>query len=121
MTRRFLVFDGDGELVATFRTWEEAHAWAHQRATEPRTSLPVQLEDRLARRTWTMDDGGCRMTVWRRQVEYRYCSGPITADDVNEVVVDEIAPGRSARTHTRLHALPSSVAGVGVRHGVRLS
>jgi hypothetical protein len=108
MIRRFLVFDGDGELVATFRMWEDAHMWAHDRAADPLTSQPIQIEDREDRRTWTLDDGGCRMTVWRRQVQYRYCSG-VASDDIGDVtagiddvisdVMDEFTARRSARVH----------------------
>jgi hypothetical protein len=71
--RRFLVFDADGELVATFPTWDKAHAWSHLRAAEPLTMLPIRIEDHCERRTWTVDAEQCRMTVWRRQVEYRIC------------------------------------------------
>jgi hypothetical protein len=74
MTRRFLVFDGDGELVATFHEWDAAHAWAHLRSVEPLTVAPVQIEDRVGRRTWTIEAGRCRVTVWRRRVEYGYCA-----------------------------------------------
>ncbi|MCK9904580.1 hypothetical protein CC117_30825 [Parafrankia colletiae] len=75
MSRRFLVFDGDGELVGAFAAWEDAHAWAHLRSAEPATIGPVQVEDRDERRTWTMDGGDhCRLTVWRRHVEYGYCA-----------------------------------------------
>jgi hypothetical protein len=72
-TRRFQVYDGDGELVATFPEWEEAHSWAHHRAAEPATRNPVQIEDRVERRTWTIEADRCRLTVWRRRVEYGYC------------------------------------------------
>ncbi|WP_261553942.1 hypothetical protein [Frankia tisae] len=72
-TRRFQVYDGDGELVATFREWEAAHSWAHRRATEAGTRIPVQVEDRVERRTWTIEADQCRLTVWRRHVEYGYC------------------------------------------------
>ncbi|SNQ51809.1 conserved hypothetical protein [Frankia canadensis] len=72
-TRRFQVYDGDGELVATFPEWEAAHSWAHRRAAEPAARNPVQIEDRVERRTWTIDTDQCRMTVWRRRVEYGYC------------------------------------------------
>jgi len=75
-TRRFLVFDGDGELVATFPDWEKAHLWAHQRSAEPTTVGPVQIEDRVERRTWTVSPDRCRLTVWRRHVEYGWCAGP---------------------------------------------
>jgi hypothetical protein len=71
--RRFQVYDGDGELVATFPEWETAHSWAHRRATEPAARNPVQIEDRVERRTWTIDMEQCRVTVWRRRVEYGYC------------------------------------------------
>ncbi len=71
--RRYLVFDADGELVATFTSWDSAHAWSHLRAAEPLTMLPVRIEDHLDRRTWTVDADQCRMTVWRRHVEYRIC------------------------------------------------
>jgi hypothetical protein len=88
MTRRFLVFDGDGELVATFPEWETAHGWAHLRSVEPLTPQPVQVEDREKRQTWTIEAGRCRVTVWRRHVEYGHCatdggvSDSSTADDV---------------------------------------
>jgi NADH:ubiquinone oxidoreductase subunit len=72
-TRRFLVFDGDGELVATFPEWESAHGWAHLRSVEPLTPQPVQVEDREKRQTWTIESGRCRLTVWRRHVEYGHC------------------------------------------------
>ncbi|MGF7234396.1 MAG: hypothetical protein ACQSGP_05480 [Frankia sp.] len=71
--RRYLVFDADGELVATFASWDAAHAWSHLRAAEPLTMLPVRIEDHIERRTWTVDADQCRMTVWRRHVEYRIC------------------------------------------------
>ncbi|OHV45066.1 hypothetical protein BBK14_09925 [Parafrankia soli] len=76
MTRRFLVFDGDGELVGTFAEWEDAHSWAHLRSAEPANTGPVQVEDRAERRTWTVSGEQCRLTVWRRQVEYGYCAPP---------------------------------------------
>ncbi|EIV94625.1 hypothetical protein [Frankia sp. QA3] len=72
-TRRFQVYDGDGELVATFPEWEAAHSWAHRRAAEVGTRNPVQVEDRAERRTWTIEADQCRLTVWRRRVEYGYC------------------------------------------------
>jgi hypothetical protein len=72
-TRPFLVFDGDGELVGSFPDWEAAHTWAHRRSAEPLTAQPVQIEDRVGRRTWTVEGGSCRLTVWRRRVEYGYC------------------------------------------------
>ncbi|CAO5158456.1 conserved hypothetical protein [Frankia sp. AiPs1] len=75
-TRRFQVYDGDGELVASFPEWETAHSWAHRRAAEPATHTPVQIEDRSDRRTWTVDGDRCRLTVWRRRVEYGYCEWP---------------------------------------------
>ncbi|WP_322780261.1 hypothetical protein [Frankia sp. Cas4] len=61
-----LVVDGDGELVATFPTaaWTAAHGWAHLRATEPLTQLPVRIEDLAARRTWTITPQRCELTVW---------------------------------------------------------
>ena len=74
--RRFLVFDGDGELVATFPEWEKAHSWAHQRSAESSTVGPVQIEDRVERRTWTVTADRCRLTVWRRHVEYGWCGRP---------------------------------------------
>ncbi len=77
--RRFLVFDGDGELVATFPEWGSAHTWAHQRSMEPRTPQPVQIEDRCDRRTWTIEAGRCQLTVWRSDVEYRSCTPEATA------------------------------------------
>jgi hypothetical protein len=73
MTRPYLVFDGDGELVGSFPDWEAAHTWAHRRSAEPLTPQPVQIEDRVGRRTWTVEGGSCRLTVWRRRVEYGYC------------------------------------------------
>lgn len=76
MSRRFLVFDGDGLLVGTFAAWDDAHTWAHLRAAEPATIGPVQVEDRVERRTWTVSGDECRLTVWRRQVEYGYCVPP---------------------------------------------
>ncbi len=72
-TRRYQVYDGDGELVGTFLEWEAAHSWAHLRAVESGTLLPVQIEDRADRRTWTIEGDRCRLTVWRRRVEYGYC------------------------------------------------
>lgn len=76
--RPFLVFDGDGEPVATFSTWESAHVWSHMRASEPLTLLPVRIEDHLERCTWTIDADQCRMTAWRRDLEHRVClAGPL--------------------------------------------
>lgn len=76
--RRFLVFDGDGSLVATFASWEAAHAWSHMRAAEPLTRLPVQIEDRADvggdRRTWVVEPGMCRLTLWMPRAEYSLCT-----------------------------------------------
>lgn len=45
-SRPFLVFDGDGHFLGDFAEWLPAHRWAHQRAAEPATRLPVEIEDR---------------------------------------------------------------------------
>ncbi|WP_128422992.1 hypothetical protein [Frankia sp. EI5c] len=68
-TRRFQVFDGDGQFVGMFASWDVAHAWGHRRAAEPLTRLPIRIEDQLDRRTWTVGPGQCRLTVWRRPAE----------------------------------------------------
>jgi hypothetical protein len=76
--RRFLVFDGDGAFVASFASWDAAHAWSHMRAAEPLTSLPVVIEDRLGgdgdRRTWVVEPGLCRLTLWARRADYPLCT-----------------------------------------------
>ena len=43
LPRRIQVYDGDGELVATFPSFFTAHGWAVERAVEPATALPVQI------------------------------------------------------------------------------
>ena len=45
-SRPFLAYDGDGHFLGDFAEWLPAHRWAHQRAAEPGTRLPVELEDR---------------------------------------------------------------------------
>lgn len=45
-SRPFLAFDGDGHFLGDFAEWLPAHRWAHQRAAEPGTRLPVEIEDR---------------------------------------------------------------------------
>lgn len=44
--RPYRIYDGDGALVGDFAAWLPAHRWAHQRAAEPGTRLPVEIEDR---------------------------------------------------------------------------
>jgi hypothetical protein len=44
--RPFRVYDGDGAFVGDFAEWLAAHQWAHERAAEPGTRLPVEIEDR---------------------------------------------------------------------------
>ncbi|EFC79265.1 hypothetical protein FrEUN1fDRAFT_7617 [Parafrankia sp. EUN1f] len=92
MIRRFLVFDGDGELVGTFAGWEDAHTWAHLRSAESATVGPIQVEDRAERRTWTVSADHCRLTVWRRQVEYGYCLPPSPAPVPPSTFVPPSAP-----------------------------
>ncbi len=43
--RPYRIYDGDGTFVGDFAAWLPAHRWAHQRATEPGTRLPVEIED----------------------------------------------------------------------------
>jgi hypothetical protein len=45
-SRPFLAYDGDGHFLGDFAEWLPAHRWAHQRAAEPGTRLPVEIEDR---------------------------------------------------------------------------
>jgi hypothetical protein len=62
------VVDGDGEYVASFPRlrWEVAHAWCHMRAAEPRTVLPVRLEDLVRRESWEFPGTGrCVHLVWQ--------------------------------------------------------
>lgn len=102
-TRRFLVFDDDGELVGAFAAWEDAHSWAHLRSVEPATVGPVQVEDRTERRTWTVSGEQCRLTVWRRQVEYGYCALPAPVPPPSSVQPSAPPPGTvSARPRNRL-------------------
>lgn len=111
-TRRFQVYDGDGELVATFPEWERAHTWAHLRAAEKETRLPVQIEDRSERRTWTIDVDRCRLTVWRRRVEYGYCGR------------GDVAARRAESTHrpdSTLRPEPSLRPDAGILAGARSS
>ena len=44
--RPYRAYDGDGAFVGDFAAWLPAHRWAHQRAAEPGTRLPVEIEDR---------------------------------------------------------------------------
>lgn len=44
--RPYRIYDGDGVFVGDFSAWLPAHRWAHQRAAEPGTRLPVEIEDR---------------------------------------------------------------------------
>jgi hypothetical protein len=83
VTRPVLVFDGDGTLVATFADATAAHAWAHSRAAEPATRLPVQVEDRAGRTTRTVEPGHCRLLVWQVAAEQAACgtSGPDESAD----------------------------------------
>jgi len=45
-SRAFRAYDGDGTFLGDFAAWLPAHEWAHQRAAEPLTRLPVEIEDR---------------------------------------------------------------------------
>jgi hypothetical protein len=78
VNRPVLVFDGDGSLVATFTDATAAHAWAHSRAAESATRLPVQVEDRAGRTTRTVEPGRCRLAVWQVAVEQAACGTPVT-------------------------------------------
>lgn len=60
--RHVNVYDGDGVLVGTFADWDAAHDWAHGRVMEPRTRLPVEVEDRASRMTWVVEPLECRIT-----------------------------------------------------------
>lgn len=44
--RPYRIYDGDGVFVGDFSAWLPAHRWAHERAAEPGTWLPVEVEDR---------------------------------------------------------------------------
>ena len=44
--RPYRAYDGDGAFVGDFAAWLPAHRWAHERAAEPGTRLPVEIEDR---------------------------------------------------------------------------
>jgi hypothetical protein len=110
MIRRFLVFDGDGELVATFPEWETAHSWAHLRSVEPLTPQPVQLEDRQKRQTWTVEGGRCRTTIWRRHVEYGHCDS--TESDRT------LAPTAAAASPANAPAAAAVAAGAGDGEGL---
>ena len=44
--RPYRTYDGDGAFVGDFPAWLPAHRWAHERAAEPGTRLPVEIEDR---------------------------------------------------------------------------
>jgi len=61
-----LVVDGDGAVVGSFdrSRLEEAHLWAHVRAVEPLTVLPIRIEDLRLRLTWTVEPGACGLTTW---------------------------------------------------------
>lgn len=67
-SRPFLAFDGDGHFLGDFAEWLPAHRWAHQRAAEPGTRLPVEIEDRG--RTYTEQ-------VWPEHCQALHCTPPV--------------------------------------------
>jgi hypothetical protein len=77
--RPVLVFDGDGTLIATFADASAAHAWAHSRAAEPATRLPVQVDDCAGRTTRTVEPGRCRLHLWQVAAGQVACATPAPA------------------------------------------
>jgi hypothetical protein len=65
MTPTILVFDAGGGLIAAFDDWDAAHGWAHDAACEPGAWLPLEIEDRARRLTWSVSDSRCQRTAWR--------------------------------------------------------
>ncbi|WP_322748296.1 MULTISPECIES: hypothetical protein [unclassified Frankia] len=63
-TRRFHVYDRDGEVVASFDDWDTAHAWAHEQATDPATRAPLDVDDRPNRITRRVHPRGCEFIAW---------------------------------------------------------
>jgi hypothetical protein len=67
--RPFRVYDGDGAFVGDFAGWLAAHQWAHQRAAEPGTRLPVEIEDRSRLHT---------EQVWPDRCQTLHAAEPVT-------------------------------------------
>jgi hypothetical protein len=68
MPRPVQVFDGDGEYLGDFADWHVAHRWAHQRAVEPGTPLPVTVEDRAGRYGRQLWPNRCDLLTWLEPV-----------------------------------------------------
>ncbi|WP_131747945.1 hypothetical protein [Frankia sp. Cppng1_Ct_nod] len=63
-TRRFHVYDSDGEVLGSFNDWDTAHAWAHRQATDPTVRTPLDVEDRQNRVTRRVHPGQCEFIAW---------------------------------------------------------
>ena len=81
----YSVYDGDGELVATFTQWDAAHRWAHVRALEPRVPLPLEIESEPGRRgkpvTWRIGRDRCQRVSARGRARPVACLFAAAADD----------------------------------------
>jgi hypothetical protein len=62
--RPYAVLNGYGEQLATFATWDEAHAWAHLTSGEPSAVLPLEVEDRSQRITRRITRETCELIAW---------------------------------------------------------
>jgi hypothetical protein len=57
-------YDGDGHYLGSFGVPAAAHAWAHERANEAATPLPVEIDDRAAGWTHQVWPDHCQLLVW---------------------------------------------------------
>jgi hypothetical protein len=63
-TRRFHVFDGSGEHLGSFLTFQAAHDWAHLQARLGGVPLPLDVEDRARQVTRRVTGGDCQDFAW---------------------------------------------------------
>ena len=73
-------YDGDSAYLGSFPAPSSAHEWAHQRAAEPRTVLPVEVDDRAAGWTHQVWPDHCQLLLWPPPIPVQVdpCRTPLT-------------------------------------------
>ncbi len=61
---RFVVWDADGRPLRAFADFDTAHEWAHGRMREPRTRLPLTVDDRVAKVSRRLSYARCELVAW---------------------------------------------------------
>ena len=92
--RPYRAYDGDGAFVGDFAAWLPAHRWAHERAAEPGTRLPVEIEDRSRLHV---------EQVWPDRCQTLHASEPAVIATCPLAAVGGTGAARTARRPPRRH------------------